>query len=1540
MLKLKSYWPFCYSIILITVLLLEPLCSFGQTYYFKKYNTDDGLVQSQVPDIFQDSKGFIWFGTTGGVSRFDGKSFKNFTTSDGIAGNTVMSILEDQNGSIWFGTEGGISKCVPQGISKYEIINLTTKNGLKNNVIRKLFQDKDNNIWVGTNGGGLACITSEVHTKIKSKADANSKNLFHNFTSRNGLINDRVWAIEQDIEGNLWIGTFSGLSFLPQSNFNLTSFDSTRNNLFTEIPDYEELNTLRFYDLLRDKEGNIWCATIDGPIVILNEDKELVAINELKGVLVRNFILDKKSNIWIATYGQGISKIYKKNIDLKNRKWKIQSFSVNEGLNSNLCVSLLEDREGKIWIGNDESGVNKLNSLAFKAYTTKNGLKNDLVLAIVQDKAGNFIFNTFGGGITYFVPNSNKKSLNITDAIDPHTVTPTGFVYNITKENGLLNDHTYPLLEDKNGNIWIANFRKGITKYTPTKSGNLSGILDRNNKSNIQYFSTDDGLSSNTVLSIYEDSKANIWFATASGASRLYKDENNKYVFENYSTENGLQQNFLYTIKEDSRGLIWFGTKGGGISYLNINELSNAQFKTLTSANGLGNNLVRSILEDSRGNLWLGTNGGLSIFKVAQYIKDGEPQHDTTYFSNITTNTGLSSDDIYLLVFDNDSTLWIGSSKGLDKFDYLEFMRNEKVIVKHYDKAEGLIGTEAALNAVCKDNESNLWFGTVGGAIQYDPTEDVTNTTEPLTHITRYRLFFRDTLMPQFVTLEYNKNHLTFDFIGISMTNPEKVRYRYKLEGFDNDWSPVTKETFITYSNLSEGEYTFKVIACNNEGLWNKGPTTYTFTITPPFWRTWWFYLICVISSVVSISMFIKIRLKKLQEAKRILEAKVEERTVELKDKNAELAQKNKDIIDSIKYAKRIQEAILPRTEAIYEALPNSFILYKPKDIVSGDFYWFSKITVDDEDIAIIAAVDCTGHGVPGAFMSMIGNDLLNQIVIENRQTEPAKILEQLHVGVLTALKQTDEDSNTKDGMDIGLCAIKYAKREVQFAGAFRPLLILRDGELKEVKGDRYSIGGYQKEEVRTFTNHKLEMKENDIIYIFSDGCVDQFGGKHNKKFMSRRLKGTLLDVQEKGMEAQEKTIGDTLENWRGDFEQTDDIIMIGIRFNGIESKKPPTESKNEPKSKRPKKVHTIHHIHDLLKNDRLSLIIHDEFNDDLTNQLISLSEFNLDETKDLKRAKKKISYLMIESFQNIIRHGEKDIDEDHHGIKGLFATRNIGDSIYISSANYTKKENVKIITEKIEEINNLSPEEIKSLYKESLLTTELSDSGGAGLGFIDMARKTGQKLDYQFTSEGDDKNIFFFQLKLDSQKSKESEANAIQVPLSASIALYKMMEEGNISMIYKGNFSQESVLPILNMIENRFTESSGQSSIDKKVFMLLVELLQNIYRHAYSEIDQYAEGIFNIGSTDEHYFINCANYIKKNDEDELRAKVETLQAKSRDELQSLFKETIRKKDTSKGGAGLGLIKIFKDYSDQFSFEFSQIDDKISLYSTHVKVNK
>jgi len=248
--------------------------------------------------------------------------------------------------------------------------------------------------------------------------------------------------------------------------------------------------------------------------------------------------------------------------------------------------------------------------------------------------------------------------------------------------------------------------------------------------------------------------------------------------------------------------------------------------------------------------------------------------------------------------------------------------------------------------------------------------------------------------------------------------------------------------------------------------------------------------------------------------------------------------------MDSIQYAQKIQEAILPNKNIIYEHL-NAFILYLPKDIVSGDFYWFYK----KAEKIIIATVDCTGHGVPGAFMSMIGNNLLNQIVIENGITKPAKILTELNNGVQTALNQRHVDAEASDGMDVALCTIDKEKNELEFAGALRPLYIIKKGNIEKIEGVKSPIGGLQLGAENVYTSTVRQLAKGDTFYMFSDGYADQFGGKKGKKFMAKRLQQLLLDMQELPMEKQKKTLEDTHLDWKGDGEQVDDILLIGVRI-------------------------------------------------------------------------------------------------------------------------------------------------------------------------------------------------------------------------------------------------------------------------------------------------------------------------------------------------------------------------------------------------------
>lgn len=289
-----------------------------------------------------------------------------------------------------------------------------------------------------------------------------------------------------------------------------------------------------------------------------------------------------------------------------------------------------------------------------------------------------------------------------------------------------------------------------------------------------------------------------------------------------------------------------------------------------------------------------------------------------------------------------------------------------------------------------------------------------------------------------------------------------------------------------------------------------------------------------------------------LRENALYLEQKVEERTAEVVRQKEEIENQRiklenlyKQVTDSIKYAKRIQEAILPPDWLVKKLLPDSFILYKPKDIVSGDFYWLEE----RNGKAFFAAVDCTGHGVPGAFMSIVGYNLLKLIVSRLKDPAPAEILNFLNEGVSETLHQGHDESTSKDGMDIALCSLDYKKKELQYAGAYNSLYLIRNEHLEEVKADKFPIGMFIGENKKEYTNHKLKVKEGDTIYIFSDGYADQFGGHRGKKFMAKQFRQILMDIQPLSMEQQKHHLDKTIEEWRGNHEQVDDILVIGIRI-------------------------------------------------------------------------------------------------------------------------------------------------------------------------------------------------------------------------------------------------------------------------------------------------------------------------------------------------------------------------------------------------------
>jgi serine phosphatase RsbU (regulator of sigma subunit) len=410
---------------------------------------------------------------------------------------------------------------------------------------------------------------------------------------------------------------------------------------------------------------------------------------------------------------------------------------------------------------------------------------------------------------------------------------------------------------------------------------------------------------------------------------------------------------------------------------------------------------------------------------------------------------------------------------------------------------------------------------------------------KPVVHISGMEVNYTPRTMRKDMRLNYKEKAILFNFYSVSLIDPDAVKFKVMLKGFDSEWKHPGTETMKDYS-LLPGRYTFSVKASNSYGYWNQTPVEYSFVIRPPFYKAPWFIALCLVLAAIAIMSYIKIREQNLIREKKILEAKVEERTAEVVQKSMEIEEKNRDITASIRYAERIQRAMLPREDTFNEA----FILYMPKDIVSGDFYWM----YDNGDIQFIAACDCTGHGVPGAFMSIIGHNSLNKVVREYGITRPGSILDQLNAEVVKALMQRKEET-INDGMDLTLIAFDRKKFTLEFAGAYNPLYLVRKGELFTYKGDRFPIGMSSLQAKKNFQTQKVEIQPGDMLYMTSDGYADQFGYSDGKKYKSGNVKKLLVEIWNLPINEQRERLKKEILDWKGDLQQVDDIMFIGTKI-------------------------------------------------------------------------------------------------------------------------------------------------------------------------------------------------------------------------------------------------------------------------------------------------------------------------------------------------------------------------------------------------------
>jgi len=774
----------------------------------------------------------------------------------------------------------------------------------------------------------------------------------------------------------------------------------------------------------------------------------------------------------------------------------------------------------------------------------------------------------------------------------------------LDKNSGLQDEAINAAFVDKKNSVWLAT-NNGISKteinwpvsFYDNKNTGLEGkVLDIEKVGNTMYFATDKGLyflQNNNFYSVKGISSAcwslvkdrnNLWAATTYG---IYKVYNTTAKITNVK-----EFTFCLTKSDLNRNMLFAG-HNGKISILNVNSGS---LETINSIEGL-NSDVQNIVEVDNGDILLEIPPGKIFLYSAETANLSEIKAGNEFISlhinkrdnNIffSSEKGLFSYDknnnkiITFDLFASDTSsykFWIHDFFILSDSSFIITDGEQKNLSLFYKSKNKIKHTQTpylpvadfSVNALYNEADKGVfWAGGKDGLLKSNYLDKFNYKTEFQTIIRKITSLSNDSLIrinkedDEIKHLSYNENSLRFDYTIPAFPAKGKTLYRYFLQGFDNDTSAWTTLTYKDYTNLPDGNYVFIVKAKNEFGeIANQ--SVFKFKILTPVYRRWWSIIIYIILIIATGWLILKWRMKAAEKEKEALEELVKERTVEIEkgrqevEKQRDIAYKQKqEILDSISYAQKIQEAVLPSKEFAEDILNEHFIMYRPRDIVSGDFYWIKKLN----NFITAVAADCTGHGVPGAFMSMLGSSFLNEIVTRRSLDNAGQILNRLRSKVKKSLHQEGKSGEQKDGMDVALLIIDTETLELQYAGAYNPLYIIRKNkksdqneeenkeeyELIQIKADRQPIGIHLLE--KEFTNHTFQLEKEDCLYSFSDGYVDQFGGETGEKFKAKRFKELLLSVQGKSMDEQKRILEQNFIKWKRDVAQIDDVLVMGIKI-------------------------------------------------------------------------------------------------------------------------------------------------------------------------------------------------------------------------------------------------------------------------------------------------------------------------------------------------------------------------------------------------------
>lgn len=1286
-------------------------------------NIQNGLSQSTINDILEDRDGFVWIATDDGLNRYDGQKFtiyKHFRSdSTTIPDNEIRMLYEDKNGKIWIGTVSGL--CVyDKNSNQFKTYRNSEKNSnsLVNNYITAIKGDKDF-IWIGTQKG-----LSKLNTKNETFT-----NYFAQEKDSLLLGNNEITSLLIDNQNQFWIGTGKGL--------NVWTADRKPKDLYryTVRKDSTTLLSSRISSIYQDSKNRIWvgtnnCVHLYNPSS--NDFQRFLLPNE-KNYVVYKINETQDGEIWAASNDL----IY----NILPQSISVSTYTTSVAEIGNVQTMYLA-KNGTMWIGTRDVGLLKYNPSAnrFRLYKAEKNNKNSLVdkniWTILKDSQGMLWVGT----------DEAVSRINRNDIISKNKTS----YYNIlegNKDTDYQEQGAYSITETKNGEIWtvVGTTIIRLDSFSEKEGAKFTSLLANE---------TDSNSIQSTLLYIIQDSKNTLWVASFEGVYQLVPTAFTKENKLGYTPKGYLKDAEIWHIFEDSENIIWLSTNKGLVKVIRNEQNQPIDFIFYTSnpenITSISSNTVRSMTEDSKGNLWIGTNNGLNKMdkKTGQFEHWGERNELANYA-------------IYGVLADDEDNLWLSTNRGLFKFLNDEKSQNladdRRIIV--YDTRDGLQSLEFNTGAFYKAKDGELFFGGIEGLNSFYPKDIQPNKEKRNVILTGLKVFGEKIkvnqekegriLLPKALqnveqlNLTHEDKIITLEFVSPNFNKPEYDTYLYKLEGFDKDWNKTTTIKQATYTNLPAGNYTFRVKVINGDNIESE-ETTLRLTVSPPFWKSWWFISICALV-VFGISVgFYKHRMKTVRVQNEKLEKLVNQRTSQLKEKNEEVNQQNEEILQqnqqleeqqklvetayqnvsllsevgkqitsnlsvemiiemvydsvnklldasvfsigiynkeentldfinakekgktlpfhqtfltddnlpaycfnkneeinindlqkeyknyiynqkiaiiegempesliyvpiiyknetigvltvqsferfsynenhlniirniavyaaialinaqsyqqiaeqskaitiqndnitaSINYASRIQRAMLPPIKEIKSAFNEAFVFWLPRDVVSGDFYWFTKM----KGKIFIAAVDCTGHGVPGACMSMIGNDMLNHIVLGKKITDPSLILLYLHEQVSLVLRQSE--TQNQDGMDMALCVYDDDLKTISFAGAKNPMYYVQDKKLKQISGAKSPIGGrwQNNEEDRVFETHTLQIDQPTTFFLCTDGYQDQFGGKKGKKLMKKKMKSLFVEIADFEEDKQKEKLENYFFDWKQNEEQVDDVLVMGFK--------------------------------------------------------------------------------------------------------------------------------------------------------------------------------------------------------------------------------------------------------------------------------------------------------------------------------------------------------------------------------------------------------